>query len=189
MQLDWERMYQNFTAGATDGDCADLCRSGSPATAACCDTRRLPLIVFTDELAWAKARTACWHRRRPRSQAEKTAVATWANHIIPARCAYPRRCDRSYRSLTCRFFPLEPYIDAQGQFIGLTYIYGAGRICPLIGRQMDLRQDFVDQGVAAWVQIFAAYPEERQCYRRASRWLRSRFTRQGRTIRLFRPTA
>jgi hypothetical protein len=54
---------------------------------------------------------------------------------------------------------------------------------------MDLRQEFVDQSVAAWGQIFAAYREERACYQNASRQLRYRFARQGRTIRLFHPTA
>jgi hypothetical protein len=86
-------------------------------------------------------------------------------------------------------FPLEPYLDARGRFIGLTYIYGAARLCPLIGRQMDLRQEFVNQSMAIWRQIFAAYPEERNSYRTASRQLRARFTRQGRRARLFRPTA
>jgi len=54
---------------------------------------------------------------------------------------------------------------------------------------MDLRQEFVNQSMAIWRQIFAAYPEERSSYRTASRQLRARFTRQGRRIRLFRPTA
>ena len=189
MRLDWNRMYRDFTASATDGDCGLLCRRDSRAIAACCDTRRLPLVVFADELAWARSRTACWHRKRPQGPTEKRAVATWADHIALARCAHPRHCDRPYRSLTCRFFPLEPYFDAYSKLAGLTYIYGAVRICPLIGRQMDLRQDFVNQSVAIWDQIFAAYPDERTCYQKASRQLRYRFARQGRTIRIFRPTA
>jgi hypothetical protein len=187
--LDWEQMYREFTACATDGDCADLCRNGDDAIAACCDTERLGLVVFADELAWAKTRTACWHRRRPRNPVERQAIAAWADHVVLARCVRPRRCDRPCRSLTCRFFPLEPYIDPQGQFIGLTYIYSAARVCPLIGRQMDLRQEFVNQSFSVWSRIFAAYPEERNSYRKASRQLRYRFARRGRTIRLFRPTA
>jgi hypothetical protein len=189
VQLDWEKIYREFTACATDEDCGALCRSGSRGIAACCDARRLPLIVFTEELAWARSRTTCWHRRRPRNPAEKHTFSRWAEHIVPSCCVHPRRCDRPYRSATCRFFPLEPYLDAQGGFVGLTYIYGAARICPLVGRQMDLRQEFVDQSVAVWSQIFAAHPEERACYRKASRQLRYRFARQGRTIRLFHPTA
>ena len=54
MQFDWERMYQDFTACATEGDCGDLCRRDSRGIAACCDSRRLPLVVFGDELAWAR---------------------------------------------------------------------------------------------------------------------------------------
>jgi hypothetical protein len=189
VRLDWERMYQDFTACATENDCGDLCRNGSRAIAACCDGRRLGLVVYTEELAWARVRTACWHQKRPRNPAEQRVVSTWADHIVPARCQHPRRCDRPYRSVTCRLFPLEPYIDARGRFIGLTYMYGAGRACPLIGRQMDLRQEFVNQSVAIWKQIFAAYPEERACYRKASQQLRTRFARQGRRVRLFRPTA
>jgi len=189
VQFDWERMYQDFTACATEGDCGALCRQGPRGIAACCDSRRLPLVVFGDELAWARARTTCWHGMRPRNPAERRAVATWAEHVALARCVAPRHCDRPYRSLTCRMFPLEPYLDARGRFIGLTYIYGAARLCPLIGRQMDLRQEFVNQSMAIWRQIFAAYPEERSSYRTASRQLRARFTRQGRRIRLFRPTA
>jgi hypothetical protein len=68
-------------------------------------------------------------------------------------------------------------------------IYGAARLCPLIGSQMDLRQEFVNQSMAIWRQIFAAHPEERSSYRTASRQLRARSTRQGRTVRIFRPTA
>ena len=189
MRLDWETLYREFTAPATDGDCADLCRTGSRARAACCGTERLSLIVFADELAWARARTRCWRGRRPRTPAEAREVATWAEYAVLARCVRPRHCDRPYRSLTCRFFPLEPYFDPHEGFTALTYIYAAARICPLIRGQMDLRQDFVNQSFAVWTQILTASPEEQSTYRRASRQLRSRFARQGRTIRLFRPTA
>jgi hypothetical protein len=85
-------------------------------------------------------------------------------------------------------FPLEPHLDAGGKLLGLTYVYAAARVCPLVGREMPVRQDFVDQSAAVWREIFAAYPEEELCYTQVSRQLRARRARQGRGIRLFRPT-
>jgi hypothetical protein len=187
--LDWEKIYREFTASATDEDCGGLCRNGSRTIAACCDARLFSLITYADELAFARPRTTCWHRKRPQTAKERRTVASWVEYIVPARCVQPRHCDRPYRSLTCRFFPLEPYIDARSRFIGLTYVYGGARHCPLIRREADLRQEFVDQCVAVWRLIFATYPDERRCYADTSRRLRARFTRQGRRIRVFRPTA
>ena len=186
--LDWERLYAEFTASVIDGDCATLCRRGPDGLGACCDGARLTLIVFRDELAWARQRTRGWRGGRPRTPAERKGVAAWADHVAWARCLRPRQCDRPYRSLTCRLFPLEPHLDAAGGFLGLTNVYEAARLCPLIRRQLPVRQAFVDQSAAVWRQILAAYPEERACYVRASRQLRSRFARHGRAIRLWRPT-
>lgn len=188
MRLDWEKIFRGFTACPTDEDCGRLCRNGSRTVAACCNGKLFELIVFTEELAWARPRTTTWRGRRPKSEAEKRSIAKWADHIAPARCLTPRRCDRAHRSLTCRFFPLEPYFDARNRFVGLTYCYIAERHCPVVGQQMQIRQDFVDQGVAIWRQIFEVYPEERMCYEKTSRQLRARFAKKGRRVRIFRPT-
>ena len=186
--LNWERLYQDFSACVTDGDCATLCCSDPQDIPACCNSERLALVVFADELAWARSRTTCWHGRRPRTTKERCDVANWAEHVALARCVHPRRCDRPHRSLTCRLFPLEPYLDREGRLVGLTYVASAARVCPLISRQIELRQEFVDQSYLVWREILAAFPEERTCYRNVSRRLRARLTKQGRTIRVFRPT-
>jgi len=185
--LDWERLYRDFTGCVTEGDCAELCRAGAGRTPPCCDSDRLALVVFRDELAWARARTQCWRGGRPRSPAERREVAGWADHLALARCVRPRHCDRPNRSLTCRLFPLEPHLAGDGRFLGLTYVYAAARICPLIGREMEVRREFVDQSCAVWQQILAAYPDERACYTQVSQRLRQRLARQGRAVRLFRP--
>jgi hypothetical protein len=188
MALDWEKIFGGFTACPTDEDCGALCRNGSRSVAACCDGKLFSLIAFTEELAWARPRTTTWRGKRPTTEAEKKAVAKWADHIAPARCLTPHNCDRAHRSLTCRFFPLEPYFDARNRFVGLTYCYNAARHCPVVRERRAIRQDYVDQSVVVWRQIFAAYPEERECYEKTSRQLRKRFAQQRRRIRIFRPT-
>ncbi len=186
--LNWERLYRDFDACVIDGDCASLCCRTPEDIPACCNSDQLSLIVFADELTWARKRTQCWHGRRPRTAEERCEVARWADHVALAHCFHPRRCDRPNRSLTCRLFPLEPYLDAEGRLVGLTYVAGAARICPLIRREIPLRQEFVDQSYAVWREILDTFPEERACYRTVSRHLRARMAKQGRALRVFRPT-
>ena len=185
-EIDWRKLYDSFDAPLCEVDCGTLCAPDNGGVPACCANQDCPPIIFTDELRWLRSKTDLWRKRRAGTAEDKRDDEEIEDHVKYARCKGVDKCDRRYRSLTCRFFPLEPYVDEKGVFAGLTYVYECEHICPMIANDsVAINPEYVRQAIAVWREVFRVYPLEYETYRDESRKLRRRFRRKNRPLALF----
>ncbi|OGJ86583.1 MAG: hypothetical protein A2487_11715 [Candidatus Raymondbacteria bacterium RifOxyC12_full_50_8] len=181
VEINWERLYGMFTAPVIEGDCSVLCAHENRGVPPCCSIRRHVPMLFKEEFAWLMKKTRMWSPKR----------ALFSNHhaIMFCACKGVRECDRHYRSLSCRFFPFEPYMDDRGRFLGATWMYSVEKTCPLVGSAPEkVNQAFIDQFVRVWTKLFLVYHEEYEFYRAESRKLREAFARIDRNVQVFTPS-
>lgn len=186
--VDWERVYNGFTANITDFDCGRLCAPANGGVPACCVNETHQPVLFREELRWLRTKTALWRKRRACTPRHKKMDAEIEEYICYADCRGIAHCRRRFRSLTCRFFPFEPYFDERGEFVGLTWMYRAREGCALIGtspRRINPR--YIEQSLAVWKALFEAFPGEVECYVDVSRKLRRQYLRSGDPITIFPP--
>lgn len=188
-EVKWQKLYDSFNAPLCAFDCGTLCAPGNGGIPACCTNEDCPPIIYTDELRWLRSRTNLWRKRRACTAEDKRDDAEIEDHVKYAQCKGVANCDRRYRTLTCRFFPLEPYVDEKGVFVGLTYVYECEHVCPIVANDnIEINPEYVRQAIAVWREIFRAYPLEYETYRDESRKLRRRFRRRNRPVALFTET-
>ena len=106
---------------------------------------------------------------------------------VVAVCKGHTCCERDNRSLACRTFPFEPYVDHDGAFAGLVFAYDLAHLCPLITSAHAIEPAFVVEACAMWTKLFAFDPDERAFYAGCSRTLRRLFGRRGEPIPVFTP--
>ena len=188
--VNWEKLYEQLSAPICSINCGELCaphNNGSPRC--CCNEQHLP-VLFTSELAWLKTRTDLWRQKSIRTAEERREAAEIESYIKYAYCKGISHCERNFRSLTCRFFPLEPYFEPGTRFAGLTFMYRAQSECPLIEHPtIAINQTYIDQAIDVWTEIFIAFPLEVESYINVSRGLRMSMKRQGKRIRVFKASS
>ena len=186
-KIDWQKIYNFFTAAVCDFDCGKLCAPDNDGLPACCINKIHEPIIFADELKWLRTRTDLWQQRPALTKREKKEAEEIEDYIKYANCRGIAHCQRRFRSLTCRFFPFEPYFDEKDRFVGLTYLYRAEDSCPLIGnRKIKINQRYINQSIRVWREIMAVYPREMDLYIDESRKLRRQFKLQDRKARIFK---
>jgi len=182
----WAALYRRFTAPMCSFDCGSLCAEDNGGIPACCNNDACAPIIYRDELRWLRSRTNVWRKRPARTDEDRREDAGIEKYIVYATCRGVTQCSRTYRSLTCRFFPFEPYIERSGRFAGLTYVYRCADTCPIIRDDVhQVHQRYVNQSIRVWEAVFDAYPSEHELYQDESRKLRRSFTRKLRPIRVF----
>jgi len=183
----WASMYRYFTAPLCDINCGSLCAPENNGIPVCCENEYHLPVLFSDELRWLRSKTNLWKKKPARTAAEKKEAAEIEVYITYAHCRGIDNCQRPFRSLTCRFFPFEPYIGKKGTFKGITWIYRSKDSCPLIkNKKLSINQAYIDQSITVWRKIFEYYPREFECYADESKKLRKKFKRKGRKIAIFK---
>ena len=101
----------------------------------------------------------------PISKEIKKFIEEAEDYYIFGKCPGPAGCERSKRSFNCRTFPLEPYLDKDGEIVGLAYADARQVDCPLIGKPMKIfNPDYVRNVIKFWEEMFKYYPEEKETY-------------------------
>jgi len=185
--IDWGSLYRGFSAAVTRIDCGALCAKRNKAVPVCCNNRRHIPLLFRDELRWhIRHNGGMWRKRTARTKLDKKQAAECANYLEYCLCIGAEKCRRAKRSLTCRFFPFEPYIAEDGVFVGITYMYRAAKDCPLIDNPDILpTKAYVRQSIKTWERIFKRYPAERELFYEVSRALERSQKRKRRGIKVF----
>ncbi len=65
-------------------------------------------------------------------------------------CAGPESCDRRFRPVQCRSFPLTPHITEDGELQLIFYDGDLPYVCPLIRDEQELSEEFVSSALEAW---------------------------------------
>lgn len=79
--------------------------------------------------------------------------ASWGDTVMVAKCDGPENCERLYRPIQCRTYPLAPHINKKGE---LELIYSDIRTpytCPLIYEKKELSDDFINNTYKAWQML------------------------------------
>jgi hypothetical protein len=184
--INWESLYSRLEAPICSINCGLLCAPYNGGVPRCCINNHHEPVLFTSELAWLATKTDLWRLKPLCTEADRKEAELIEDYIKYAFCKGIDSCERPYRSLTCRFFPLEPYFEPGKKFAGLTFIYRARHECPLIDHPTVLiNQTYVDQAIDVWNEIFARFPREVECYIGVSRGLRMTMGRLNKRIKVF----
>jgi hypothetical protein len=149
--------------------------------------------VYQEEWDYLKANTNLWFEWKAEScmdsaeEAEEEVARLQKEtpgSMILVECLGPTLCQRPYRGLTCRQFPFFPYIDSQGELLGLSYYWEYEQQCWVISNMQVVTEEYKRQFLAAFELIFERIPGEFENYRYHSEVMRDAFREQRRAIPL-----
>ena len=142
---DYQYLYQitaKFTPLAED--CGILCGK------TCCSpgkNNELGMYLFPGEEVMYTRREnwLLWEEQDP---TEQLFPASWPNPVYFVRCTGP--CPREKRPLACRFFPLTPHLQLNGELLMIYETLDLPYKCPLITQSRPLQQNFISMVTEAW---------------------------------------
>lgn len=194
-KLDFASFYADFEAPISQLDCGAKCAPHNPGGAPfCCDTCHAVPTLYQEEWQYLELNTDLWHEFRGDECAEIGAQGAeeerdrlqeeTPDNMVLAACLGHQRCQREFRGLTCRQFPFFPYIDSQGEFLGLSYYWDFEESCWVISNLDVVTDEYKRQFIASFERIFTAMPEEHEAYSVHSEVMRDAFNEQRRAIPL-----
>ena len=158
-------LYRLLSAPMIDFDCGELCAPGNGGIPVCCENEDVVPVLFNEEYKYHWKNGRFWKRMPPISKEIKKFIEEAEDYYIFGKCPGPAGCERSKRSFNCRTFPLEPYLDKDGEIVGLAYADARQIDCPLIGKPMKIfNPDYVRNVIKFWEEMFKYYPEEKETY-------------------------
>lgn len=179
-------MYARFETPISSLDCGDRCaphnERGVPF---CCDTRHAVPTAYQAEWEYLEANTDLWHRWQETNLSETAGLQdqTPEGQMLIA-CLGHERCQRNFRSITCRAFPFFPYVSREGKFIGLSYYWEYEGRCWVISNMQTVTLQYLAEFVATYDALFAAMPQELENFYYHSGIMRRVFGRRRRAIPL-----
>ncbi len=176
-EADLRELHGLLTAPVTTFDCGTLCAPGNGGVPVCCHAASVLPVLYRAELAMLRRRSDLWRRHVPAGLVDPQTQAALRPCETFAVCRGHQHCERHNRSLACRTFPFEPYLDHDGHFVGLVFAYDQTHLCPLITSGHAIGDDFVAQCCAMYRRLFELAPEEKLLYQGTSRTLRRLFGR------------
>ncbi len=184
--MDFASLYAAFDAPLTALDCGEKCapynENGVPF---CCDTRHAVPTAYREEWAYLRSHTDLWHLWEAETPGETAALqAETPEGQVLVECLGAAACRRGFRSVTCRAFPFFPYIDSQGNFLGMSYYWEYADRCWVVNNLQVVTPEYRRQFVRAYEHIFTRIPAERETFACHSAHMRRVFIRRRRRIPL-----
>ena len=186
-EKDFAFIYRNFDSTPVRFDCGKICAPKNDGIPFCCDTGWLIPCTYKREFSYLIKRTDLWKRFRPKTKHEKRIIEETDKNTVFGQCLGHDRCDRKYRSVSCRIFPFEPYLDLEGNFLGMVYSYRLGNKCPLVDRPKIVSKKFISDQITMWNYIFERDAAEIEVYREESINVRRYLSRKKKPIYIFTP--
>lgn len=75
---------------------------------------------------------------------------SWKNGVYLLKCKNPPKCNREFRPIQCRTFPLIPHITKNNEFHLIFDESEYPYKCPLIHENIELNDDFIKETYDAW---------------------------------------
>lgn len=183
-------LYAGFQSPLSALDCGDKCapynERGVPF---CCDTRHAVPSAYQAEWEYLKANTNMWHLVDEQTAAIPPEDATRLKAELPSdqvlvECQGYALCQRNYRVLTCRAFPFFPYVQSNGELIGLSYYWEYRHRCWIISNLHVVTPEYLAQFVLTYERLFQKMPQEQDNFAYHAEEVRRGFARQRRRITL-----
>jgi hypothetical protein len=183
---DFAHLYRRFDAPITALDCGQKCAPyneyGVPF---CCDTRHAVPTAYFAEWEYLRTSSDLWHIwSAPEAEETDRLRAEAPEGQVLIECQGHLQCQRGYRSWVCRAFPFFPYLTKQNDFIGLSYYWEYEDRCWVINHLETVTPSYVNEFVAAFDELFAKMPGERQIFGYHSTVMRRYFGHRKRPMPL-----
>ncbi len=182
-----KRFYRLLSVRMTDFDCGSKCAPENNGVPYCCDREQVTPVLFRDEYRWHRKRGAFWKKMPIKTKKDKKLVEETCTYNVFSLCPGGESCRRTLRSLSCRMFPFEPFLDEGGTVTGLVYQDGENERCPLVGKPRRLyNQAYISNAIRVWQELVDTFPEEKEMYLRESRRRKRLATRKGKPLTIFK---
>lgn len=185
-EKEYEEFYKNLDSPVTGFDCGTLCAPGNNGIPVCCHGEQVVPVLYKSELKFLQQRTDMWTRYKAQTRPEKKLREDMRKFDTLAHCKGIEHCDRRYRSLVCRTFPFEPYVNQQGEFVGILFNDEYEGSCPLIGKPELIRPKFIRECFRFFQTIISRSKEDAEMYIDVSQTLRRRFAQKKRIVWAYR---
>ncbi len=179
-------LYSEFHQPIAFINCGDQCAPyNQKRVPFCCDTRHAIPTAYLAEWEYLQENTDLWHRwQSDRSSSKKKLVQqTPPGHVL-IECKGHTFCQRAYRSLTCRAFPFFPYIDQDGDFIGMSYYWEYEDRCWIISNLSVVSLTYLNEFIATYEKLFSKLTDELEIFKYQTALMRRTFKLHKRAIPL-----
>jgi hypothetical protein len=179
-------LLARFRAPIMKLDCGQKCapynENGVPF---CCDLHHAVPTLHRAEWEYLQENTDLWRlwQGETPDETRRLQEQTPAGQVL-AGCLGADRCQREFRSLTCRSFPFFPYLDRAGSFIGLSYYWEYEDRCWVISNLDQVTPDYLAEFISAYEWLFERLPQEKENFKYHSSMMRRIFSRRRRAIPL-----
>lgn len=134
-----------------DGDCGRLCNAACCTCDGDCEGDDFNLGIYLlpgeDKLFTKDEDWLIWSTERAEDYEYPD---SWHGTVYFIRCKTPPVCDRKFRPLQCRTYPLAPHISREGKLIMITNSSELPYECPLIRDNIKLEDAFIEATWKAW---------------------------------------
>ncbi|MBT3351331.1 MAG: hypothetical protein HOC91_17105 [Nitrospinaceae bacterium] len=176
---DFKELYREFESAPSVFDCGKKCSPFNDGEPFCCDSGWVVPIAFPEEWAYLEKKTNLWHEFRPRNSDEFDLMEEIdQEESVFIECRGVKFCERDNRSISCRTFPFEPYLDTKGNFIGIVYNRVMADKCYLVDRHSAVTKGFIKTFMRFFEKFFVMLPSERELYLEQSRIYRNQMSRK-----------
>ena len=181
------RFHRLLSTRMLDFNCGTLCAPANEGIPLCCDQRQVVPVLFRAEWKWLRQRSDIWKRMPIRTRMDRQLAAKLTDYALMGVCKSVKTCKRGHRSLVCRAFPFEPYVNSKGKVHGLVFQSPDPQKCPLVKYPRKAFNDrYVRDAITFWQELVDAIPEEKALYMYESRKHKRRAARKGRKLRIFK---
>jgi hypothetical protein len=183
--------YDRFDTPVVPFDCGQKCAPHNPSGKPfCCDICHAVPSAYHQEWAYLKRNTDLWHPWRgdecegnPEDPAALGAETPETMRLLA--CLGPDRCQREYRSFSCRQFPFFPYITSDYAFLGLAYNWEFEDSCWVISNLDQVSPAYLEEFVRFYDDFFSTWPHELEHFAARSEEMREHFMAHKRSIPIF----
>lgn len=182
----FQQLYQQFESPITVLDCGSKCAPfNDRGVPFCCDLGHAIPTAYDAEWQYLKNNTDLWQLWEPQDPGLKLELQNeLPDGMQMIACLGHRFCQRGFRSITCRAFPFFPYLDREGNFLGLTTYWEYEDRCWVISNLNRVTDTYRQEFIAAFESLFHAIPDESEAFRQFSIRMRRSYGRRKRTITL-----
>lgn len=159
----FRELYSGFDMPLCGTDCGLKCGPHNDyGVPICCDIHQVVPSAFDLEWSYLKANTDLWKPWTSSGPLEEELQEELQDGQVLLACQGYQDCQRDFRALTCRAFPFYPYLDSQGDFIGLAYFPEFRYGCWIISNLEVVSLSFKAAFQATFERIFEIYPDYHQ---------------------------
>jgi hypothetical protein len=181
--------YSLLNEELTDYDCGHLCKDDNGGYPFCCLVENAVPILYKQEFELLRSRTNLWSVWKPQTEEDKQTKKDYeGGDTIFCKCKGVEFCERENRSISCRTFPLEPYIDKRKVMVGLVFMKEFMHGCPLTKKPKDIRQEFIDSHFIFWEKLLLRNHEEFEMYWKSSKGYRISRSKTKKKFQVFLPS-